>query len=59
VRQADLILVLQDGEIVERGTHDALITRQSLYRDIYDLQLRPQEDRLRDATLSGDNGGTT
>jgi ATP-binding cassette subfamily B protein len=59
VRQADLILVLQDGEIVEQGTHAVLIAQHGLYRDIYDLQLRPQEERLRDATLHGDNGGTT
>jgi hypothetical protein len=36
-----------------------LIAQHGLYRDIYDLQLRPQEERLRDATLHGDNGGTT
>jgi ATP-binding cassette subfamily B protein len=59
VRQADLILVLQDGEIVEQGTHAVLIAQHGLYRDIYDLQLRPQEERLREATLSGDDGGPT
>jgi ATP-binding cassette subfamily B protein len=46
VRQADLILVLRDGEIVERGAHRDLLARRGLYHDIYELQLRPQEDVL-------------
>lgn len=44
VRKADLILALDDGEIVERGTHEELLERNGFYRSIYDLQLRPQED---------------
>ena len=44
VRKADLILALDDGEIVERGTHEELLERDGFYRSIYDLQLRPQED---------------
>ena len=43
IRRADLILVLDDGEIVERGTHDRLLEQNGLYRSIYDLQLRPQD----------------
>ena len=43
IRRADLILVLDDGEIVERGTHDGLLEQNGLYRSIYDLQLRPQD----------------
>lgn len=46
VREADLILILQDGEIVERGTHRDLLTQRGLYQDIYELQFRPQEDML-------------
>ena len=42
----DQILVLDQGEIVERGQHDDLLEQQGLYREIYDLQLRDQE-RLR------------
>ncbi|MGE3535980.1 MAG: ABC transporter ATP-binding protein [Candidatus Tectimicrobiota bacterium] len=44
VRDADLILVLQDGAIVEQGQHHTLLERGGLYRDIYELQLRPQAD---------------
>ena len=43
VRRADAILVMKDGQIVERGTHEALIRQAGLYREIYDLQLRDQE----------------
>jgi ATP-binding cassette subfamily B protein len=57
VRAADLILVLQQGEIVEQGTHQELMARGGMYRDIYDLQLRPQAEWLREAVLMRHNGG--
>ena len=44
VREADLILVLDRSEIVERGTHDELLARDGFYRRTYELQLRPQEE---------------
>jgi ATP-binding cassette subfamily B protein len=43
---ADQILVLDQGEIVERGRHEDLLEQDGLYKEIYDLQLRDQE-RLR------------
>ncbi len=46
VKMADEILVLQDGEIVERGRHDELLRRDGIYRQIYDLELRDQEEAL-------------
>jgi ATP-binding cassette, subfamily B, multidrug efflux pump len=52
VRQADMILVLQDGKIVERGTHQDLMARRGMYRDIYELQLRPQEEIMLDGARS-------
>jgi ATP-binding cassette subfamily B multidrug efflux pump len=39
VRRADLILVMEDGRIVERGTHEELLKRGGLYKEIHDLQL--------------------
>ena len=48
VHKADLILVLKEGEIVERGDHQELLARGGLYREIYELQLRPQEEVLRE-----------
>jgi ATP-binding cassette, subfamily B, bacterial MsbA len=38
VRHADEILVLQKGEIVERGTHDQLVDLNGFYRKLVDLQ---------------------
>ena len=52
VRDADLIVVLKDGEIAEQGNHDELFDRNGIYRDIYDLQLRPQEELLLDAVVA-------
>lgn len=44
LKRADMILVLDHGRIVERGTHDSLLRSGGLYARIYDLQLRDQED---------------
>ena len=44
VHKADQIIILDRGEVVERGTHAQLLTLGGLYRDIYELQLKPQED---------------
>jgi len=41
---ADLILFLEDGRIVERGTHEELLALGGRYRALYDLQTRPTED---------------
>ena len=57
VREADVILVLKDGEIVERGSHQELITGGGIYQNIYELQLRPQEEVLLDAAIAGIDGG--
>jgi len=44
VHRADLILVLDQGRIVERGKHDDLLAKGGLYREIYELQLRGQDE---------------
>jgi ATP-binding cassette subfamily B protein len=43
VRRADMILVLDDGEIIERGTHDELVERQGLYAQLHQKQLLEEE----------------
>ena len=51
VHRADQILVLRDGEIAERGRHRDLLAYGGLYREIYDLQLRPQEEVMREIEI--------
>lgn len=40
IRRADLILVIEDGQVVERGRHDELIAREGRYHQLYTLQAR-------------------
>jgi ATP-binding cassette, subfamily B, bacterial len=42
VRDADQILVLDEGRIVERGTHDSLVAAGGLYADLYRTQFAPE-----------------
>jgi ATP-binding cassette subfamily B protein len=64
VKAADQILVLRDGEIVERGRHEELLAQDGFYRQIYDLELRDQEEAssslgesLETAVVEGGGGG--
>ena len=57
VREAGLIVVLDSGEVAEQGTHQELMARGGIYREIFDQQLRPQEELLLDAVVASDNGG--
>ena len=43
IKEADLILVMEEGRIVDRGTHEELVQREGFYARIYDIQLRDQE----------------
>lgn len=38
IRNADMILVVRDGEIVERGTHESLMQGDTFYRHLYNAQ---------------------
>ena len=44
IRNADIIFVVQDGRIVERGKHDELLEEDGLYAEFYGLQFNPEEN---------------
>jgi ATP-binding cassette subfamily B protein len=57
VRHADQILVMNEGQIVERGTHEELLREGVVYRQLHDAQTRERKKR---ASASGSaNGGRT
>jgi ATP-binding cassette subfamily B protein len=52
VMNADLILVLDKGKIVQKGTHAELLAQEGMYRKIYDLQTRIDEELEMEISLS-------
>ncbi len=50
VREADLILVLEDGRILEQGTHEELLSRGGLYTALYRTQFAGQEQPQKSRT---------
>ena len=57
VREADQILVLDRGQIVQRGRHQQLLEEGGLYREIYDLELRDQESAAAGVPVAVGGGG--
>jgi len=56
IRDADLILVMRDGRIVEQGTHETLLSREGAYRALYDAQFggpEVEDDRPHQAAARG------
>jgi ATP-binding cassette subfamily B protein len=51
IRNADVILVLKDGEIIERGKHDELLATQGFYYDLYMSQFKKQEEAAAEAVV--------
>jgi len=51
IRNADMVLMLQAGKIVERGTHTELLAHKGAYYDLYMSQFRVEED-----SATGGNG---
>jgi len=54
VRRADLILVMADGRIVQRGKHDELLASGGLYREIHDLQLSQQNQFIEETEVDNE-----
>jgi subfamily B ATP-binding cassette protein MsbA len=46
IRSADQILVLEEGEIVERGTHEELLAKTGRYKQLYDKQYRFEKNQF-------------
>lgn len=44
IRNADMILVLKDGQIIERGKHNELLQKKGFYYDLYMSQFKKQEE---------------
>lgn len=53
ILNSDQIIVLRDGEIIQRGTHETLLADGGLYEEIYKLQLEEQERVRREAIIAG------
>lgn len=43
IRNADQLLVIQNGAIVERGTHDSLLAQEGFYHHLFTMQFKEQE----------------
>src|SRR5262249_54823587 len=48
VRRADMIFVIDEGRVVEQGTHSELLERGGLYSRLYELQFRGEEEGSRE-----------
>jgi ATP-binding cassette subfamily B protein len=57
VRHADQILVMENGRIVERGTHEELLRKGVVYRQLHEAQTRERKRRV--SARSGANGSGT
>lgn len=58
VMTADLILVLENGQIVQRGTHTELVNQPGIYQQTYDLQARIEDELQADlATVTVNHNG--
>ncbi|OAB26578.1 hypothetical protein PMSD_25710 [Paenibacillus macquariensis subsp. defensor] len=52
VREASRIIVLDQGRIIEEGSHEKLLERNGLYAELYNIQFRSSEDEIIDKVSS-------
>ena len=43
IKDADLILVMKDGDIIEQGDHEELLARKGFYADLYNSQFEQKQ----------------
>lgn len=53
IRNADVVLVLRDGQIVERGNHQELLAARGFYYDLYMSQFRREEEAAPEIANNG------
>ena len=51
IREADQILVIDDGRVVQRGRHEELLEQGGLYRDLYQTQFKGQDDNATNSLM--------
>jgi len=51
VMLADLILVFDEGRIVQQGTHEQLLAQDGIYRQVYEIQTRIEEEVQREVAI--------
>jgi subfamily B ATP-binding cassette protein MsbA len=52
IRRANIIFVVKDNTLVERGTHDELLAAGGLYSELYDIQFRKEDPQAADTRKS-------
>jgi len=57
IRDADLILVMSDGQMVEQGTHEELVAQAGIYHQLHDAQTRQRRRRAREGALTAATDG--
>ncbi|MBX3086212.1 MAG: ABC transporter ATP-binding protein [Anaerolineae bacterium] len=57
IRHADMVMMLKDGEVIERGTHNELLAKQGAYYDLYMSQFRFTEPAEEGTTASANGNG--
>jgi len=50
IRRADMILVMDRGRIVQKGTHERLLEEDGLYRQLHEMQNRQRSSKKRPAS---------
>ena len=44
IREADVILVMKDGDVIETGNHETLMAQNGFYADLYNSQFNQEEE---------------